>query len=161
MQIAEGQVLSKELQMGKAGEHLVCADLIYQGFSAFLADQGLPYDVVVDVCGSLKRIQVRTTSKLISYEKAKDVYRFGTRCGKRGIRAVLPSDYDYFAFVALPEKKIAYFSKEEMTTRGGRVKQTVDLKTKSATYAGRVYSNGTRRTPEWGRYIEDFQRFKP
>ncbi len=34
--------LSKELQIGKAGEHLVCCDLIQQGYNAFLADQGLP-----------------------------------------------------------------------------------------------------------------------
>lgn len=40
-------ILSKELQLGKAGEHLVCFDLINQGYNAFLADQGLPYDVVV------------------------------------------------------------------------------------------------------------------
>jgi hypothetical protein len=32
--------LSHELQQGKAAEHLVCADLILQGHSAFLADQG-------------------------------------------------------------------------------------------------------------------------
>jgi hypothetical protein len=36
--------LSTELQTGKAAEHLVCCDLILQGYSAFLADAGLPYD---------------------------------------------------------------------------------------------------------------------
>ena len=53
--------LSKELQLGKAGEHLVCFDLISQGHNAFLADQGLPYDVLVDLDGSIKRIQVKTS----------------------------------------------------------------------------------------------------
>lgn len=154
-------MLSKELQMGKAGEHLVCADLIYQGYSAFLADQGLPYDVVVDIGGRLKKLQVRTTSKLVSYGKARDIYRFSTRCGKRGLRAVAPTNYDYFAFVFLPSKIIAYFTKQEMTARSGRIKQTVDLKTKSIKYVGRIYSNGNRRTPEWGRFIEDYQHFKP
>ena len=35
---------SKQLQIGKAGEYLVCADLIMKGFIAFPSEQGLPYD---------------------------------------------------------------------------------------------------------------------
>jgi hypothetical protein len=34
--------------MGKAAEHLVCADLLMKGYNAFLSAQGLPYDVVID-----------------------------------------------------------------------------------------------------------------
>ena len=33
---------SKQLQIGKAGEYLVCADLIMKGFIAFPSEQGLP-----------------------------------------------------------------------------------------------------------------------
>jgi len=40
--------LSKELQIGKAGEHLVCTDLILKGYNAFLSDQGVPFDVLVE-----------------------------------------------------------------------------------------------------------------
>jgi hypothetical protein len=32
--------------MGKAAEHLVCADLLMKGYKAFLSAQGLPYDVI-------------------------------------------------------------------------------------------------------------------
>jgi len=32
-----------ELEIGKAAEHLVCADLILKGYRSFLADQGLPF----------------------------------------------------------------------------------------------------------------------
>lgn len=41
-------MISRELQIGKAGEHLVCCDLLTHGFNAFLSDQGLPFDVVTD-----------------------------------------------------------------------------------------------------------------
>lgn len=40
--------LSNELQIGKAAEHLVCCDLILQGYNAFLTDQGVPFDIVVE-----------------------------------------------------------------------------------------------------------------
>jgi len=35
-----------DMQVGKAGEYLVCADLISKGYVAYLSEQGLPYDVV-------------------------------------------------------------------------------------------------------------------
>lgn len=49
---------SRELEIGKAAEHLVCADLILQGHKAFLADQGLSYNVVLDYKNKLWRVQV-------------------------------------------------------------------------------------------------------
>lgn len=58
-------MISNELQMGKAGEHLVCADLILQGYNAFMADQGLPYDVVVDTDGKIHKVQVKSTLDLV------------------------------------------------------------------------------------------------
>ena len=42
---------SDDLEVGKAAEHLVCADLITSGYRAFLSDQGLPYDILVDIDG--------------------------------------------------------------------------------------------------------------
>ena len=39
---------SNELQIGKAGEYIVCADLIIQNYIAFLSEQGLPYDIIMD-----------------------------------------------------------------------------------------------------------------
>ena len=35
------------LECGKAGEYLVCADLILKGYIAYPSEQGLPYDVVM------------------------------------------------------------------------------------------------------------------
>ncbi len=53
-----------DLEVGKAAEHLVVADLILSGYRAYLTDQGLPYDVVVDVGGRLYRVQVKATRGL-------------------------------------------------------------------------------------------------
>ena len=45
--------LLSDLELGKAAEHLVVADLILSGYRAYLTEQGLPYDVVVDHEGIL------------------------------------------------------------------------------------------------------------
>jgi hypothetical protein len=44
---------------GAAAVHLVCADLLLSGFRAFVAAEGLHYDVVMDCSGRLIRIQVK------------------------------------------------------------------------------------------------------
>lgn len=148
--------LSNELQLGKAGEHLVCFNLILQGYNAFLADQGLPFDVLIEKDGELKKIQVKTTTKLVTYGKAKNIYRFGLRNGKGGRSRIREVDCDYYAFVALDIKEIAYIPMKEMYARSGKLKQTMDFKSRKIEYTGRIYSNGTVRQPEWGKYIEDF-----
>ena len=151
--------LSKNLQLGKAGEHFVCCDLILQGYNAFLADQGLPYDVVVEVDGQLKKIQTKVTTHLKSWDKAENIYRFGTRRGKGSRVRIREADVDYFAFVALDIKEVAYFSISKMLARSGKVKQTVDFKTRRVKYTGRIYSTGKTRIPEWGKYFEDYSKF--
>src|SRR5574343_558670 len=50
-----------DFQIGKAGEYLVCADLILKGHIAYPSEQGLPYDVVLDANGRLLKVQVKTT----------------------------------------------------------------------------------------------------
>ncbi len=151
--------LSQELQTGKAGEHLVCFDLITQGYNAFLSDQGLPFDVLVENNGVLKRIQVKSVSSLREYDKSGRVYRFSTRRGRKGTRTVKLGEVDYYAFVALDIKCIAYIPISDMANRNDTVKQCIDFKSRRLTYTGRVYSNGTRRTPEWGKYLEDYGVF--
>ena len=151
-------MLSKELQIGKAGEHLVCCDLILQGYNAFLADQGLPFDIIAEKEGVLKKIQVKTTTKLFSCDKTKNVYRFGLRRGKSGKDRLKEVDCDYYAFVALNIKSIAYIPMKEMYARNRKLKQTMDFKSREIKYTGRVYSNGTIRKPEWGKYLQDFNK---
>ena len=122
--------LSQELQIGKAGEHLVCCDLITKGTSAFLADQGLPYDVVIDdgVVGGLKRISVKTCTKKGSYGKAKEVYRFSLRSAKGACRAIRADSIDYVAFVFLDRRSVEYLPVNEITSPDGFLKQCIDFK---------------------------------
>lgn len=151
--------LSKELQLGKAGEHLVCCDLIKKGYNAFLTDQGLPYDIIVEHNKKIYRVQVKTTTNLIDVPKSPKIYRFQTRRAK-GNRARFEIDeVDYFAFAVLETMKVAYLSIADMIAPQGCIKQTVDFKTKAVKYSGRIYNNGTVREPNWGKYFEDYGDF--
>ena len=107
---------SESLQTGKAGEHLVCADLILHGYPAFLTDAGMPYDIVVALKnGKLLRVQVKSTSK----PHAKYGYQFNLRRGVNDSRTMV-GDVDVFAFVALDRMSVAYFRSEELVAWGGK-----------------------------------------
>lgn len=101
-----------DLACGKAGEYLVCADLILRGYVAFPSEQGLPFDVVCEVSGKLLKVQVKTTRKPIPVPQRvnrTDKYCFHVRrCGKGGRRSYQDSDVDLFALVALDSKSIGY-----------------------------------------------------
>lgn len=120
--------LSRELQIGKAGEHLVCYDLIMQGYNAFLADQGLPYDVLVDLDDIIKRIQVKTCTVLRDYGKSKNVYRFSLRSAKYGLRAIKATSIDCVAFVFTEINVVQYIPKEKIITKDGNLKQCIDFR---------------------------------
>lgn len=113
------------LAFGKAAEHLVCADLLVNGYTAFLTDQGMPYDVIVDLGSRLVRVQVKSTWKTKNGNSRgkvqNDVYVFhARRRGKNGSSRLSDKDCDVLAFVALNIKTIAYFHLKE-------VAQTVSL----------------------------------
>lgn len=101
-----------ELEVGRAGEHLVVADLILKGYKAFLTDQGLPFDVVLENDNNLYKIQVKTTlapSFVPQRVKRTLKYLFHVkRCGKNGIKKYTMSDVDIFALIALDTKEIGY-----------------------------------------------------
>lgn len=103
-----------DLQIGKAGEYLVCADLILKGHIAYPSEQGLPYDVICDYEGRLIKIQVKATRGVRPVpQRAKytPAYLFHIkRCGKRGAREYKNSDFDVMALVALDTRKIAYIN---------------------------------------------------
>lgn len=109
---------SKQLQIGKAGEYLVCADLIMKGFIAFPSEQGLPYDLVMDNGRELLKIQVKTTEKprLIT-QRANPVpaYIFSIkRAGKNGQTRYSEKEIDIFALVCLETMKIGYLKNKDM-----------------------------------------------
>lgn len=101
-----------DLEVGKAAEHLVVADLILSGYRAFLSDQGLPYDVIIDDGGELYRVQVKATRRLKPVPQRSAYtpgYLFHTRrAGKGGRRRYKGDEFDLFALVALDIRVIAY-----------------------------------------------------
>jgi len=99
-------------QIGKVGEYLVCADLILKGYVAYLSEQGLHYDVVLDNNGVLYKIQVKTTRlpmKVPQRKKRTMKYCFHVRrMGNGGRKSYECRDVDFFALVALDTKTIGY-----------------------------------------------------
>ncbi len=136
MEYNVNMAISTSLQLGKAAEHLVCFDLIRQGYNAFLADQGCGFDVLVEKNYKIYRIQVKARSSAINVGKSKNVYRFLTRRGlmsrgKKG-RVTQKNEVDFFAFVAVDLKKIAYLPVKQFSNKDGTVFQCIELKTKDS-----------------------------
>lgn len=111
---------SKEmLNVGKAAEHLVVFDLLMNGHQAYLSDQGLPYDVIVDLNGKLLRIQVKSSLKTKNANAdgrcPNNLYLFHIRRrGKLGKgNRLSEKDCDLVALVALDIKTIAYVKIKE------------------------------------------------
>lgn len=103
---------SNELQIGKAGEYLVCCDLIMKGYVAFISEQGLPYDVVLDDGNRMYRVQVKAN---LTYKKTPQratermVYIFNIkRKGKNYLKKYSLEEIDIFALVGLDSKTVAY-----------------------------------------------------
>ena len=109
---------SKELQIGKAGEYLVCADLILKGYVAFQSEQGLPYDVLLDNGVKIIRIQVKTTEKprqVPQRANSTKCYIFNIkRAGKKGRTRYTTNEIDMFALVCLDTMKIGYLLNNDM-----------------------------------------------
>ena len=109
---------SNELQIGKAGEYLVCADVIIMGMIAYPSEQGLPYDVVIDNGTKLLKCQVKTTEKGRRIpQRANDNYAYGfniKRHGKNGTERYTKSDVDIFALVELENRTVIYVIPDDM-----------------------------------------------
>lgn len=150
-------LLSKELQLGKAAEHLVVADLQLAGYQAFLADAGSAFDIVVVVDGKLRTIQVRSTQRRRQTRRSKSqVYRFGLRRGKHGHQCS-GEGINFFAFVALDTKEIAYFHANTLRIQGKLI-QILEL---HRTPSVRQYKSGTRYTYKNVRVMANFYPFNP
>jgi len=112
--------LSKELQVGKAGEYLVCADLIIKGFVAFPSEQGLPYDVLLDTGKKLLKVQVKTCIKprvLPQREKDTYVYQYNIKThGKHRDVRYAEDEVDLFALVALDTRSVGYILGKDIKT---------------------------------------------
>lgn len=109
---------SNEMQIGKAGEYLVCADLIMNGFVAYLSEQGLPYDVLLDTGERLLKVQVKTTLQpriVPQRNKETKAYIFNIkRAGKGGKTRYTNKEIDLFALVCLDTRDVGYLLTDEM-----------------------------------------------
>ena len=116
-----------DLQIGKAGEYLVCADLILNGFIAFPSEQGLPFDVVLNIDGRLLKVQVKTTRKAKSIPQRKtDIPAYIFHIGNNGKgcsrKKYDKNQVDIFALVALDTRMISYLPHfDTQTTMNFRV----------------------------------------
>lgn len=98
-----------DLGAGIAAEHLVCADLLLQGYRAFMSDQSCPYDVAVDL-GRLVRIQVKSTrGPRATPGRAirTPAYQFRIRMGGTR-RSYTEGSFEMLALVALDIRVVAY-----------------------------------------------------
>lgn len=150
--------LSRELQLGKAAEHLVCGDLILQGFNAFLADQGLPYDIIVDTEEGFKTIQVKSTLRKSKFDLIDRglIYRFNTKRAKHGSRRLDHTRIDYIAFMALDNKKIAYIPISYLLNKSSEVIVGIEFKDRNEVYE--LYP-GKPRQFRYSKYIDDHSVF--
>ena len=102
-----------DLCVGVAAEHIVCADLLMQGYRAFRTDQFCAYDVAVEHDGRIVKVQVKGTRGLRAVPQRRnqtDAYLFHLRrAGKGGKRRYGSDEFDVVALVALDIKRIAYF----------------------------------------------------
>ncbi len=158
--------VSVPLQFAKASEHLVCAELILQGWNAFLADAGLPYDIVVDLGdGKFFRIQVKATCKLWTpkgYRRSSQraaVYRFALRRNSRGPHQRLSLKFtEGVALVALDTRLVAFLSVASIIKADGTAVGCLELKSRRVKYQ----KGKAGKDPNLcGRFLEDFQVFDP
>lgn len=105
-----------DLELGVAAKHIVCADLLIQGYKAFMTDQFCSYDVAVDLGNRLIRVQVKATRglKVIIGRKYKAYTWAPRRAGKKGKRVYGKADFDILALVAMDIRTVAYLAEQEV-----------------------------------------------
>ena len=108
-------MISKELNIGRAGQYLTLVDLLSKGVQAFDTAEGVSFDVVAENEGKLIRLQVKTTQKMrVLRESANPIYFFHIkRTGKNGARFYDRKDFDAFALVALDRREVYYLKFDE------------------------------------------------
>jgi hypothetical protein len=115
-----------DLEVGKAAEHLVVADLILSGYRAYLTEQGLPYDLVIDHGNRLYRVQVkasRCAKRMPQRAMNTPGYLYHVRrAGKGGRRRYGDDEFDLLALVGMVIRVVAYLP------FAGRVLQTIYLR---------------------------------
>ncbi|OPZ79386.1 MAG: hypothetical protein BWY78_00060 [Alphaproteobacteria bacterium ADurb.Bin438] len=112
--------LGNKFQIGKAGEHLVCFDLIKKGFLVSIASETLPYDLLLDTGNKIIKVQVKTTEcpkKTNQWRGRSEAYVFNIkRKGANGAKKYLDNEVDLFALVSLDTMQVGYIKNCDMPT---------------------------------------------
>lgn len=109
------------LRVGRAAEHIVCADGLMRGWNAFLAGQGTPYDVVFEKEGRMLRLQIKASqvARNVNSQGLNEriAYSFSARRrGKNGQGRLSNDHADLIACVALDIGAIAYLPVADCST---------------------------------------------
>jgi len=131
-------MISKELNIGRAGQYLTLFDLLSKGIQAFDTGEGVSYDLVAEYKGKLIRIQVKTTQKMRKVkENSNPIYFFQIkRTGKQGVKFYTKNDFDVFALVALDRKEVYYLVFDEKVQSN-----SICVRDKKIKYIGRAGSS--------------------
>ena len=109
--------VSNEMKVGKAGEYLVCADLILKDFVAYPSEQGLHYDIILDSGNELLKIQVKTTKQpRIVPQRKKTYYAYVfelSRHGRLNKKKYDNEEVDLFALVTLDTRQVGYITRAD------------------------------------------------
>jgi len=112
-----------------AGEYLCASFLVQYCDSVIIAPEGHKSDLILDHCGKLYRVQVKTTNSVYKKDN-QDYFRWDFRSSydrkPKGER-YRSNDVDFFGLVALPRKFIFFLPLDSVTN--SLAKRIDDLKT--------------------------------
>lgn len=98
--------------IGKAGEHIACADLFLSGWVASIAAEGQGYDILAEREGRVIRIAVKSTACARPRRTgARDAYCFHIEKRRPVAPRRLPytiADADVIALVAVDSRRVGY-----------------------------------------------------
>ena len=100
-----------------AGEYLTASFLVQYCDSVIIAPEGHKSDLILDHCGKLYRVQVKTTNSIYKKDN-QDYFRWDFRSSydrKSKNDRYRSNDVDFFALVALPRKFIFFVPLEAVT----------------------------------------------
>ena len=113
------------LRLGTAGEHFVCFDCYYQGYSANIVNGQLRYDVILSSNGNFYKVQVKTATTTTTEGKSYQyVLKYTKNQKLRG--GYEKKDVDLFAFVNPILKKVAYLPYDKVSTNWKVTIKTTD-----------------------------------
>lgn len=140
-------MISKELNIGRAGQYLTIVDLLLKGVQAFETAEGVNFDVVAEYKNRLIKLQVKTTQKMRTlHTHANPIYFFHIkRAGKGGAKFYDKKDFDAFALVALDKREVYYLLFDDKVKSN-----SICIRDKNIKYEGRR-KGGSKN----GLYLQD------